>query len=337
MYFLHYFPGPSQPPTDVIITNITSSSLTVTWMPPLISFRNGLITGYDVKAVREGVNETLVSPLVVYTNHTLKTLTGLIPYTNYSVSVRAINIAGKSEYSIVISGATREDRKWHFDNYYCLHGLVLNRFFFPGPGVPVIKEAIGQSTSTIRVLWMEPSETNGIILSYQIYLRQSESRGNTYVADASDRFYVFRKLKSSTMYYIRIRANTTMGFGNWSSSQSATTFTQCDYLLCESTLLGNTLYSVDPGAPRHLTALATDKNITVLWDPPDAGNTGNTYAYEITYGPVDGKSNRTGNITDTQKMITGLKPFTEYNFTVKVEAQGAPSSILLVWTRESRK
>jgi hypothetical protein len=289
--------GPAQPPTDVMITSITSRSLTVTWMPPPISFQNGLITGYDVMAARVGVNETLVRPLVVYTNGALKTLTGLIPYTNYSVSVRAINIAGKSEYSIAVNGETLEDR----------------------PGTPVIKEAMGQSTSGIRVLWIEPNETNGIILSYQIYLLgagQSENRGKTYVVvDASERFYVFRKLSSSTTYYIQVRASTIMGFGNWSSNVSATTFTQL------------------PGAPRNLAALATDKNITVMWDPPDNDS---SYEYEITYGPVGGKSHKMGNIMGIRKVIMGLKPFTEYNFTIKVEVQDSPSSILLVWTLQSR-
>jgi hypothetical protein len=107
-----------------------------------------------------------------------------------------------------------------------------------------------------------------------------------------------------------------------------------DYFQFKFTLLSNALYSLVPGAPRNLAALATDKNITVMWDPPDNDS---SYEYEITYGPVGGKSHKMGNIMGIRKVIMGLKPFTEYNFTIKVEVQDSPSSILLVWTLQSRK
>lgn len=208
-----------------------------------------------------------------------------------------------------------------------------------GPGVPVIQEASGQSTSSIRVLWQEPFETNGVILSYEIDLSPIENRADgkrSYVAEDTERYYIFRELDSDTTHLIQIRANTTKGFGNWSSVANATTLTQRKYNLTEQdyTQMNFVLSSVVPGAPQNLSASAGDMNIALSWDhsrlhPPRT--------YKIIYLTVNGNEKHVENITHTQRVITGLRPFTEYVFEVKGEVQGANSSTIRVWTREGRK
>lgn len=79
-------------------------------MPPPVSARNGLITGYDLRAVEFGVNET--HNVHVEGNATKATVTGLVPFTYYSISVRAVNEAGQSEYSFDVIQATDEDSKF---------------------------------------------------------------------------------------------------------------------------------------------------------------------------------------------------------------------------------
>ena len=113
--------------------------------------------------------------------------------------------------------------------HYCDHNIIDIIIALPlGPGVPIISDVSGQSTSTIRIRWKEPSQTNGIILSYQIeFGRDDTNHAKSTYPDDQMRYEVFEDLESNTAYKARIRAKTKKGFGNWSSYHSNSTFEHC--------------------------------------------------------------------------------------------------------------
>ena len=92
------YTAPSSAPTSVRHGTVTASSITVHWGEVECLHRNGQITGYRVKAVRNGMTEISIN---VATRQA--TVSGLSPSTLYTVRVRAKNGAGTGPYSIGIS------------------------------------------------------------------------------------------------------------------------------------------------------------------------------------------------------------------------------------------
>ena len=105
--------GPDASPTEVTVISAESKSLTLSWKPPPESSQNGVITGYEIRLQLAGERENGVcmSPISKTVNTTEATVTGLCPFTEYAIQVRAMNIAGDSDFSILITNTTDEDRK----------------------------------------------------------------------------------------------------------------------------------------------------------------------------------------------------------------------------------
>ena len=72
----------------IVITNITSKSVTLTWKPP--NEPNGFITEYQFQC--SGENHAVNS--YVMGSQTTTTLSGLLPYTNYFCSITAYTSVG---------------------------------------------------------------------------------------------------------------------------------------------------------------------------------------------------------------------------------------------------
>ena len=86
--------APSSPPTFVNVSEVTSSSITVQWGPVDCIHRNGDITGYLVQYGEVEGTEALLRVV-----NSQVTITGLTPFTQYTVSVAAVNSAGTGVYS----------------------------------------------------------------------------------------------------------------------------------------------------------------------------------------------------------------------------------------------
>ena len=85
MFF--YFLAPDGAPDNVVSSNITSTSLTLTWAPPLIP--NGIIRHYIIRAVEvnTGTNFTYQAQ-----SRTTFTVGDLHPYYTYHFNVHAVTI-----------------------------------------------------------------------------------------------------------------------------------------------------------------------------------------------------------------------------------------------------
>lgn len=78
---------PSGPPTNFTLVLLSSTSVQLSWEPPLPEERNGIIRQYTVRA-EIAVGEFLSST----TRSTHYTVAGLNPFTTYFFSVAAITI-----------------------------------------------------------------------------------------------------------------------------------------------------------------------------------------------------------------------------------------------------
>ena len=102
---------PSSPPSNVMATATSPTSIMVTWdvVPPID--QNGVITMYEVLyEPLETFNRAIMSnTTTVDGTATAVNLTGLEEYVNYTISVRAYTSAGEGPYSTEIIESTAED------------------------------------------------------------------------------------------------------------------------------------------------------------------------------------------------------------------------------------
>ena len=90
---LLYTAVPSGPPENLRIST-GARSLSLTWNPPLVASRNGLIIDYTIECSGQAA---------IVTAQTMFTITGLTPFTEYTCSVFASNSAGDGPSAVEVA------------------------------------------------------------------------------------------------------------------------------------------------------------------------------------------------------------------------------------------
>ncbi|XP_051512787.1 phosphatidylinositol phosphatase PTPRQ-like [Myxocyprinus asiaticus] len=171
---------------DVSYQNISSTSIQVSWEPPLNP--NGKITHYTVYAKNLLNNQELQQ----VTNTTSTVLTGLEKYSSYKLLVAASTAVGESPL-------TEED-------YF----FVLTEEDVPD-SPPRDLAVVKTTSSTATLTWSPPEKPNGVILLYEVtYTNRTFS--NT--INSTSPSATLRHLKPYTLYNVTVRAYTQHGHGN---------------------------------------------------------------------------------------------------------------------------
>ena len=87
--FIQHIIGPDTLPT-ILSSTTTSTNITLTWGPPDHDKLNGLLVEYRVQCS----GRTREYNQIVNSSQNTTTLSGLLPYTNYSCNITAHNSAG---------------------------------------------------------------------------------------------------------------------------------------------------------------------------------------------------------------------------------------------------
>ena len=99
MPFLNFCVAPGGPPESVGVQPLDSTSLVVSWEPPQLELRNGVIQRYTIRIteLETGAVTTL------YTEETTVNVTSLHPFYTYSCSVAAeTTVLGPFSYPVEI-------------------------------------------------------------------------------------------------------------------------------------------------------------------------------------------------------------------------------------------
>ena len=86
---------PSSSPQDVKVKNHNPASLNVSWQPLPTRDHNGQ-NGYVIQCIRVGSSDMMSVNITSGTTHTIS---GLVAYVNYSVTVAAITVNGTGPFS----------------------------------------------------------------------------------------------------------------------------------------------------------------------------------------------------------------------------------------------
>jgi transcriptional regulator CtsR len=216
-------------PSNLEITNITSSEIEIAWED-----NSDDETGFKIERKKSGGSYSQIAS--VDENTTNYTATGLSDGTIYSFRVRAYNDAGYSSYSNVVSDTTGGT-----------------------PDAPSSLEATAVSSSKIKLTWEDNSDNE---TGFKIDRKKS---GGSYSqiasVDENANTYTDTGLTGNTKYYYRIRAYNDTGNSAYSSETYVTTSG------IETTIkmvVGNTSYYVNNQLKTMDTAPIIQESRTLL-------------------------------------------------------------------------
>ncbi|XP_067276105.1 phosphatidylinositol phosphatase PTPRQ isoform X2 [Pseudorasbora parva] len=171
---------------NVSYQNLTSTSIRVTWVPPLNP--NGKITHYAVYAQNLLTNQKLIQ----MSNITTAVLTGLDKHSSYKVCVAASTAVGESPLT---------------DEDYIFVVTLEDEPDSPPRDLVVVKN----TSSTATLFWSPPEKPNGIIRLYEVSYTNG-TYSNT--VNSTSLSATLRYLKPYTHYNVTVRAFTLHGHGN---------------------------------------------------------------------------------------------------------------------------
>lgn len=253
----------------------SSASIALSWEKPQVV--NGRISKYIITYV-EGDNEEMTSE----TTSTMHELVDLVPYTEYSIKVQAVNENGPGVFS-------RD---------------IVVRTYSAQPTQPphnVTVEPVSPTSIIIR--WEPPLEgQNGIITGYKIRYRRYDrsSQPVTITTEGNQRSRVLTGLEKHVIYQVRICALNVNGTGPSSEWIQIETYeTESD----ENRV---------PNTPSNLRTKVMSDYIQVFWNPPKDQSI-KVKGYKLGWGKgipdvevrlLDGK--------ERSFTIDQLEPITEY-------------------------
>uniref|UniRef100_A0A8C0YRV5 Protein tyrosine phosphatase receptor type Q n=1 Tax=Cyprinus carpio carpio TaxID=630221 RepID=A0A8C0YRV5_CYPCA len=170
---------------NVSYQNLTSTSIRVTWEPPLNP--NGKLTHYTVYAQNLLTNQTPYS-VTIY----MLISTGLDKYSSYKVRVAASTAVGESPLT---------------DEDYIFVMTLEDEPDSPPRDLAVVKT----TSSTASLTWSPPEKPNGIIRLYEVSYTNG-TYSNT--VNGTSPSATLRYLKPYTHYNVTVRAFTLHGHGN---------------------------------------------------------------------------------------------------------------------------
>lgn len=111
--FFFVFIVPSASPTDLRVSDVTSTSIELMWGEVPLSSRNGIIISYEIQYNQTKFDEVPSVETVRVMPAALTTvLTGLQEYVNYSINISASTSVGAGPFSPLITVETLEDSKF---------------------------------------------------------------------------------------------------------------------------------------------------------------------------------------------------------------------------------
>uniref|UniRef100_A0A1X7T125 Fibronectin type-III domain-containing protein n=1 Tax=Amphimedon queenslandica TaxID=400682 RepID=A0A1X7T125_AMPQE len=192
------FTAPTGPVGDIIFSSVESVSMTVSWDEVPCNGRNGPITGYYLTYTNITSNTSYTVNITGGDNR-MYNLTGLIPYTNYTVNIKP--------YNYNMNGPARQE-------------IQLTPESIPGLISDLIQT--NAALTEISISWNPPTIPNGIITVYEIRYRESTSTGPYTITNTTNTYYSIVGLIPNTSYTIGVRAYTSIGPGEWTNELFST-------------------------------------------------------------------------------------------------------------------
>ncbi|XP_051859128.1 tyrosine-protein phosphatase Lar isoform X1 [Drosophila sulfurigaster albostrigata] len=280
-------------PQDVKATPLNSTSIHVSWKPPLEKDRNGIIRGYHihVQEMRDEGKGFLNEPFKFDVVDMLEySATGLQPDTKYSIQVAALTRKGDGDRSQAVIVKT------------------------PG-GVPVrptvsLKIMERDPIVSIELEWERPAQTYGELRGYRLrWGVKDQPLKEEMLSGPQMTKKRFNDLERGVEYEFRVAGSNHIGIGQ------------------ETVKIFQTPEGTPAGPPSNITVrFQTPDVVCVTWDPPTRDNrNGLITRYDVQFHKkIDHGLGSERNMTLRKAVFTNLEENTEYIFRVRAYTkQGA--------------
>ncbi|XP_048457494.1 protein tyrosine phosphatase receptor type Fa [Rhincodon typus] len=282
---------PSAPPRKVEAESVNSTTIKVTWKPPISSKQHGQIRGYQVTYVRLDKGEPQGQPIIKDvmlaeeqwesedTQEYEAIIGGLMPETTYSITVAAYTTRG--------DGARSKPR------------LVTTSGSVPGMPAMVISVT---KMNTALIQWQPPQQMVDDLLGFRLqYSRTDEDKPNIIELSKNNNHYTVMNLHKGATYIFRLSAKNKAGFGEETVKKIITP------------------EDVPSGFPQNLHVVGLTTSTTELsWDPPVmAERNGKVILYTVLFRDINSQKDLTNTTNETQITLSSLKPDTTYDIRVR--------------------
>ncbi|OQR77134.1 neogenin-like, partial [Tropilaelaps mercedesae] len=290
---------PSESPQNVTLEAANGgTSLVVRWEPPPREHQNGVLTGYKIryKPQDRRKGETITTD----GNRRSYTIDNLNKGDVYIVKIAALTVNG-----------TGPATDWLSINSYRAEPEENNV-----PGQPFNLRTKASSRS-ITVGWLPPRDTNIMVRGYRIGWGPGIPDLHTSKLEGKQRLFTIDNLQPMTEYVISVRAYNRVGEGQ-SLQDTVKTIPEAQ-TAPPSTLV----------PPVGLKAVVLSPTTVVLfWSDTTvlSGQANSNRQYQIRYKAVNSSKYKFANSTQLNCMLDDLKPFTQYEFVVKVVLRGRRES-----------
>uniref|UniRef100_A0A3B1KG56 Receptor-type tyrosine-protein phosphatase F n=1 Tax=Astyanax mexicanus TaxID=7994 RepID=A0A3B1KG56_ASTMX len=273
---------PGAPPRRVEVDIINSTTLRVSWKPPLAQKQHGQVRGYQVVYSRVENGEPRGQPTILdvaLPEAQDAFITGLQAETSYSITVAAYTTKGDGARSkakvVTTSGAV------------------------PGKPTMIISTTIG---NTALIQWQPPKEMVGDLLGYTLqYKREEDASFTVREFKRTDDHFTVTGLHKGATYIFKLSARNRAGNGE------------------EYTKEVTTPEDVPGSYPQNLSVVGLTTSSTELaWDPPPlAERNGKIVRYVVVYRDINSQQNHTNTTAQTRMTINGLQADTTYDIRVR--------------------
>ncbi|XP_046660338.1 tyrosine-protein phosphatase Lar isoform X5 [Homalodisca vitripennis] len=289
------------PPTNIQVSDITATSVRLTWAYPSEDLQYYVIT-YKPKYANQAFSE--ISGIITM-HYTVRSLS---PYTEYEMYVIAVNNIGRGPPSspvIVTTGETVDQ---------------------PGtkPGsAPRNVQVRPLSSSTMVIQWDEPETPNGQVTGYKVYYTENAqlpmASWESQMVD-NNQLTTISELTPHTIYTIRVQAFTSVGPGPLSAP-----------------VLVKTQQGV-PSQPSNLiTTDVGETSVSLQWSKPSHSGE-NIVSYELYWNDTYAKEKHHRRIPISESYtLSGLYPNTLYYIWLAARSQrgeGATTPPIPVRTKQ---
>uniref|UniRef100_A0A1A8R278 Neogenin 1 n=1 Tax=Nothobranchius rachovii TaxID=451742 RepID=A0A1A8R278_9TELE len=302
---------PSAPPQNLTLEVQNSKGIMLCWQPPPLSGQNGEITSYKIR-YRKGSRRS-ESAVITAGTQLSKLIDGLEPGTEYSFRVSATTVNGTGPATDWTTAETFEsdlDESRVPDQPSSLHVRPL--------------------VNSIVASWTPPENQDIVVRGYTISYGIGSPHAQTIKVDYKQRYFTIENLDPSSHYVITLKAFNNVGEGI-PVYESAITRPQSDPIDPDVDLyeLFHAPYTPVPDPSPMMPPVGVQASVVshdaikVTWAdnllPKNQKITDNRY-YTVRWKtniPANAKV-KAANSTSLSHLVTGLKPNTQYEFSVMV-------------------
>lgn len=285
---------PSDIPQNATLEAASSISLILRWEPPPEESRNGVITGYKIRFKKR--EDQRSRTITTDGNRRLYALTNLEKNMQYQVKIAAINVNGTGPYTNKFRATTFRDD--------------LDESIVPPPPR---KLRVTSYATSIRVSWTAPEpESKIMVRGYSLGYGKGIADVHSRALGPDVNVFIIEELEPNAEYVITVRAHNNKGDGQPKYQTAKTS---------EAEVIERVTPMMPPVGLK--TIVLSSSTVLLTWSDTSLGsnqrNTDNRY-YTVKYTVLQGSGRRYRyvNSTGLNCHIDNLKPYTNYEFSVKV-------------------